>query len=90
MPEPEITGPSNTGKDPVVTMGTVSSPVIRTGIQAMLALGIIRFIEVVPNPDLVISSGDRDILMAIAVATVSLAQNLVEKLKGRRLIGSPA
>lgn len=90
MPEPDITGPSNTGPNPVLTLGTVSSPFVRTGIQASLATGLIRLLEVIPNPDLVISSGDRDIIFIVATGAVCLAQNVVEKLKGRRLIGAPA
>jgi hypothetical protein len=88
MNKPTITGPSNTGVDPVFTLGTVSSPVVRTGIQGTLTAGIIRLVEVVPSPDLVISSGDRDILFVVLLGVVSFVQNFTEKYKGRRLIGT--
>jgi hypothetical protein len=88
MPEPVITGPSNTGKDPVLTLGTVTAPVVRTGGQVTLTIAAIRLAEVVPNPDLVISSGDRDLIFGVLILVIAFAQNLIEKTVGRRLVGA--
>lgn len=88
MSEPTITGPSNTGKDPVLTLGTVSSPVVRTGIQATLAVAAVRLVEVLPEPDFVISSGDRDLIMGCLFIAFAFVQNFSEKVVGRRLIGA--
>lgn len=87
----DITGPSNTGtKNPVITLGVVQSPVVRSGIQATLAAATVRLVTVVPDPDLVIDPGDRDLIMAVLFIVFAFAQNLWEKLAGRRFIGAAA
>lgn len=84
----DITGPSNTGPDPVVTLGPVTSPIVRTGGQAIVAEGLLRLLEVIPDPDLAISASDRSLLLGFLFITVAAAHNIVEAVKGRRLVGA--
>jgi hypothetical protein len=67
-------------------LNNTTSPAIRTGIQAALAEGAIRLLEVVPDPDLVISTGDRALLLVVATAVVALGQNFVENRMGRAIL----
>lgn len=88
MTDTSITGPSNTGPDPVVTLGPVASPIVRTGAQAIVAEGVLRLIEVVPNPDLVIAASDRSLILGALFIGVAAVHNVVEAVKGRRLVGA--
>lgn len=88
-PDPTITGPSNTGPDPVVTLGPVATPFVRTGIQGSVAIGAVRLLTVLPNPDLTISEGDRDLIILALTGAICWVQNMAEKIAGRRLIGAP-
>lgn len=63
-------------------LNNTTSPAIRTGIQAAVAEGAIRLLEVVPDPDLVITTGDRAILLVVVTAVVALAQNFAENRVG--------
>lgn len=67
-------------------LNNTTSPAIRTGIQAALAEGAIRLLEVVPDPDMVISTGDRALLLVVATAAVALAQNYAENRMGRSIL----
>jgi hypothetical protein len=67
-------------------LNNTTSPAIRTGIQAALAEGAIRLLEVVPDPDLAISTGDRALLLVVATAVVALAQNFAENRMGRAIL----
>lgn len=88
MPEPTITGPSNTGPDPVITTGPIMAPTVRTGGQFTFAVGVVRLAEVIPNPDLVISATDRDLWLGALTLAAAFVQNFVEKRVGRRLVGT--
>lgn len=86
MPEPAITGPSNTGPDPVVTVGPVAAPLIRTGGQGItggfIVEGLLLFDLVDFNVQQATWAG---IALGFAVCAV---QNLWEAKVGRRLIGA--
>lgn len=87
MADPTITGPSNTGPDPVITLGTVASPVVRTGVQLLSGEFIVQGLDLW---DVVsFSSPEQRTWTALALTgLVCIVQNLVEKAKGRRLIGA--
>jgi hypothetical protein len=70
----------------VTLLNNTTSPAIRTGIQAALAEGAVRLVETVPDPDLVISTGDRALLLVVATAALALAQNFVENRMGRAIL----
>lgn len=70
----------------MTVLNNTTSPAIRTGIQAALAEGAIRLLEVVPDPDMVISTGDRAILLVVSTAVLALAQNFVENRMGRSIL----
>jgi hypothetical protein len=70
----------------MAVLNNTSSPAIRTGIQAAVAEGAIRLIEVVPDPDLEISLGDRTIMLIVATGLVSLAQNFIENRMGKAIL----
>ncbi len=63
-----------------------TSPTLRTGVQAAIAEGAIRLLEVVPDPDLRIDSSDRGLLLIVFTAVVAFAQNLVENRTGRAIL----
>lgn len=85
-PEPTITGPSNTGPDPVLTLGPVAAPVARTAGQGVtggfIVEGLILF-------DLVHLTTAQATWLGIALTiAVGFVQNVWEKVVGRRLIGA--
>lgn len=65
---------------------TTTSPALRTGVQAALAEGAIRLLEVLPEPDLDVNASDRALLLIITTAAVALAQNWVERLAGHKVL----
>lgn len=67
-------------------LNNTTSPAIRTGIQAAVAEGMIRLLEVVPDPDMDISASDRGLLLVVVTAVLALAQNFVENRMGRSIL----
>lgn len=86
MPDPVITGPSNTGPDPVVTLGPVAAPVVRTTGQGLTG-GLI--VETLVAFD-VVHFTDRQYGLALLWAGILLCfvQNVIEARVGRRLVGA--
>lgn len=70
-------------------MNSITAPAVRTGIQATVTEGLIRLVEVVPDPDLVIDTPDRAIILVVGVAAVTAVQHVIEAKLGRRLLGTP-
>lgn len=84
--EPEITGPSSEPKKPLVQMGTVVAPVVRTATQGISANWLLDGLEVWNLVDLT----DKQYGWSLVGLTVffSWAQNYAEKRAGQRLIGA--
>lgn len=85
--EPEITGPSSEPVKPVVTLGPISAPVVRTGTQLLSGEFIMQGIELFfwePSVD------QRKWLVGALTLALGFGQNLIEKWRGRRLIGAAA
>lgn len=68
------------------SLTTSTSPALRTGIQAALAEGSIRLLEVVPSPDLMIAPADRALILVVLTAVYSFLQNWVEGRVGAKLL----
>jgi hypothetical protein len=89
MPEPEITGPSDTSKPgPVIQAGEVTSPVIRVagyGVSAGFILEGLEQFNVWHG-----TTGQTKWAMGALTILLTFITNTVEKRKGRRLIGSPS
>lgn len=88
MPDPDtkVTGPSNTGPDPVVTLGPVLVPIARTGGQGItggfIVEGLVLF-------DVVHFTVQQATWAGIALGFVVCAvQNVWEAKVGRRLVGT--
>lgn len=82
----DITGPSSEPRRPVMTMGTVSAPVIRTAGQGGAAWAVMELMEAYN----VYEFTDRQWAITLVVGTtaVSWLQNQLEAWRGRRLIGA--
>jgi hypothetical protein len=84
---PTTTGPSNTGPNPVVTLGPVSAPVVRTAGQGGVAWVVMEAMEAYS----IYEFSDRQWAITLLAGTtfVSWLQNQIEAIRGRRLIGAP-
>lgn len=82
----DITGPSSEPTQPVVTLGPVSAPVVRTSAQVINADVIIRAIEAwniwTFTPE------QRSVTTVLLTAAGAFVWNLIEKRQGRRLVGA--
>jgi hypothetical protein len=67
-------------------LNNTTSPAIRTGIQAAIAELCLRGAEVIPDPDLVIDTSDRGLLLIVVTAALALAQNFAENRMGRSIL----
>ena len=67
-------------------INNTTSPAIRTGVQAAVAELAIRGAEVIPDPDLVIDSSDRGLLLIVVTAALALVQNFVENRMGKAIL----
>jgi hypothetical protein len=56
-------------------INNTTSPALRTTIQGAVAAGILRLIETLPEPDLVINDSDKIIIGTVLLGAVSLVQN---------------
>lgn len=71
---------------PVVTLGAITSPVLRTSLQGITGGFIVQGLEVFGIAAFTI---DQRAWLVVALTTVVAgAQNWVEKWQGRKLIGS--
>lgn len=80
-----ITGPSSTS-EPVITTSPLTAATSRTFIQGGIGAFIVQGIEEF-NPDL-LTDGQVVWAAAAITAAVAFVQNLIEKWRGRRLIGA--
>jgi hypothetical protein len=67
-------------------INNTTSPALRTTIQGAVAAGILRLIETLPEPDLVINDSDKIIIGTVLLGAVSLVQNFVENRMGRAIL----
>lgn len=72
--------------DRMPVINNTTSPALRTTIQAAVAELAIRGIETIPDPDMVISTGDRVLLLIVSTGVVSFIQNLVENKMGKSIL----
>lgn len=70
----------------MAVINNTTSPAVRTTIQAALAEGVVRLVEVAPDPDLDISLGDRTLMLVLLTGVVSLVQNFVENKMERSIL----
>lgn len=82
----KATGPSSRPTPPVVTLGAVTAPVVRTAGQGGAAWIVMEAIEAYSVYDFT----DRQWAITLLAGTTffSWLQNQIEKWKGRRLIGA--
>lgn len=85
-PEPEITGPSSEPKTPVVTLGPVSAPVVRTVGQAIGAKEILDGFQVWNIYEF--TDAQFAWSMVVLTALLSFVTNVLEKWQGRRIVGA--
>lgn len=83
----EVTGPSSEPKQPLMTAGTVTVPVVRTAGQGGVAWAIMEFVEAFN----IYEFDERQwaIVLIIGTTIVSWIQNFLEERAGRRLLGTP-
>jgi hypothetical protein len=82
----DITGPSSEPKEPIVTLGPISAPTVRTGGQGGVAWILMEVVEAYNVYDFT----DRQWAITLLGGTVffSWLQNTIEKARGRRLVGT--
>lgn len=85
-PDEGITGPSSEPKKPVMTLGPVSAPVTRTVFQGIGAKEVLEGFQVWD----IYHFNDAQFAWSMVVLTglFSLGTNLLEKWRGRRVIGA--
>lgn len=67
---------------------TTTSAATRTTLQALMASGAIRLLEVVPNPNLVIDNNDKLLITGLLTGGVAYAQNLIEDRVGSKILAA--
>lgn len=82
----KVTGPSSKPEKPIITMGSVSAPVTRTGAQGGAAWMVMEIIEAYSLYDF--SDRQWSITLLAGTTLASFAWNLIESRLGRRLIGA--
>lgn len=82
----EVTGPSSEPTPPVLTLGAVSAPVVRTGTQLVAGSFIVEGLTAFGVP---LTDAQGKWLGVALTLAVTFVQNLAEKHAGRRLIGAP-
>lgn len=81
-----ITGPSSEPRQPLVTAGKVTTPVVRTAGQGGVSWVVLELVEAYSIYDFT----DRQWAITLLAGTtfVSWVQNVIEERRGRRLVGT--
>lgn len=66
-------------------MNDVTSPALRTGVQAAVISLVLRAVEVMPSPDFVIDPNDKIMLTVVLTGLAAAAQNTAENKLGKKL-----